>query len=137
MFDGTVDVAKIMREIKSTIVPDHYALTDYSGELAGQMKAFDAELERISSFISNTSSMLERIPVGENLPGYNRFIWPIRPVFRMISKVMRKSIMFAIRDQQEVNRQLCDVNKALLERQNIILERQNCIMRKIDECSKT
>ena len=112
MFHSTIDVAEIMREIKSNIVPE---ISEASS---------DDELQRITDFIYNRRNSSEEYEnIGYILPDATKYPSIIRKIIVFVLRVVRKLSRFIINDQIIINKNTNACIKALVEREDAIVRK--------------
>lgn len=123
MYSKTVDVAAIMRKIKAEAIPQTDSIEDDSFEcLNDQIRASYREMERIQSFIGNTSSTANPyLDMGMRIPSFTRFPKFIRGFFVLLTRCVRKATLFMTREQSVVNHSAFDCIKAITENEHNLL----------------
>lgn len=112
MFHSEIDVAEIMREIKSNIVPEVFESSS------------DDELQRITDFINNTRNNSEEyVNIGYILPNTAKYPPIIRKIVILVLRVIRKLSRFIINDQIVFNKNTVACIKALVEREDAIVRK--------------
>lgn len=114
MFDENIDVAAIMREIKADVTGDDF------GENI-RYSLYNSDTNRITDFIVNVMNDSEKyLDIGNHLPLCERYPSFIGVIFRVISRIIRKSARFILRDQIAVNHNTISCLNALIEREDSI-----------------
>jgi len=131
MFSEQIDVAKIMRQIRSSVVP----VEEPAGPSAGCGTAGDGEYERISAFLVNTRNVNynQCVSVGQVLPSCSKFPGPIAKLLRLCCKVVRKFVKYIIRDQVQVNTNFDACIKALIEHDDALRREVAGLQAALDE----
>lgn len=120
MFNTQIDVAAIMQEIKSKVVPEMPEIPK-TPAAAAQSSSNDSEVNRIAEFIQNTRKETHtcinigyELPVNQNRPGI------IRKGISLMYRVIRRATRFITNDQIAVNKNTDACIQALVEREDAL-----------------
>lgn len=126
MFDEKVDVAGIMAQIKleaqqrmemEELAPSALLSSDRT------YRETLVQISRLTQTIQETGAELhDSRNVGGLVPAYERFPVPIRQLFRLFSRIMRKGMQFAIQDQVDVNTLVDTILSAVAEKEELMMQ---------------
>ena len=126
MFDEKVDVAEIMLQIKHEAMQIE-AIDDFSFDCFPNsdlsFRKASREISRLSKTIDETRKELhDARNIGGLVPVYERFPTPLRQIFRLFSRILRKGLQFAIQDQVNVNSQIDTILSAIDRREELMMQ---------------
>ena len=126
MYNKEIDVAAIMRDIKSRVIPENSTfieIDDCESKENREIISIINEVDRIHSFINNTrENSADYLDFGMRIPEYSRFPYIIRKILVLITRIMRKLTRFLAKDQTIVNKNTDATIKALVESQEQLLK---------------
>lgn len=123
MYDKFIDVAEIMRKIKSEVIPEDTFVTEFNGQASQGLSTFVNEINRIHSFLINTRGDMDfHKRIGYSIPRFDRFPWPIRKIFVLIARIVAKTTRFITREQNVVNEDISASLKAIVESERQIVK---------------
>ncbi len=119
MFSTQIDVAAIMQEIKSNVVPEMPEVSEVPETPVTQQN--NSEVNRIAEFIQNTRRETHtcinigyELPVNQNRPGI------VRKGISLVYRVIRRATRFITNDQIQVNKNTDVCIQALVERDDAL-----------------
>lgn len=123
MFNETIDVADIMRKIRSEVLPDDNFDVQFDSNVSQELSNLTNDIKRIHEFIINTRNNIENHKnIGYNIPAYSRFPWIVRKPFHFISRIFSLAIRFITREQNIVNNDVSASIKAIVESEQQIFK---------------
>ncbi len=131
MFDRNIDVAKIMRKIK----------TEYKTDDSMNLKAALKKGENFDHLVRELRKRCsDNLMPGNHLPQASRFPAFCRKFIQLFARCIRKSSGFILRDQYVVNESMDRCIATLTEKENLIfavlckkieyLEKENRVLKK-------
>lgn len=131
MFSEQINVAAIMREIKSNVIPVEESDSLMTHQAAGNENRYD----QISTFLVNTraNNYIPCISVGQNVPLFSKYPRPLAVIVRFCCKVVRKFVKYIIRDQIQVNAGFDALIKALIEHDDALRQEVSELRTALDE----
>lgn len=122
MYNKFIDVAEIMRKIKSEVIPEDTYMSELSGQTSQGLSDTISEINRIHSFITNTRDNIDHHKrIGYNIPTFDRFPWPLRKLFVFTARIVARITRFITREQNVVNEDISASLKAIVESERQIL----------------
>lgn len=147
MFHQTIDVAKIMNEIKASIVPEEKIeiVGNKDNEINKKIIEIHNEMNRINTYIKGARYKAEaNLNVGSNIPQFMSFSPWKRKILIPLQKIVQKAILFMTREQAHVNivfndciraiSEYNELNKELLELISIQAKENEILKKQIREC---
>lgn len=123
MYDKSIDVAEIMRKIKSEVMPEDVYTSKSSSKTPQILADSINEINRIHSFLINTRSNMELHKViGYNVPKFDRFPLLVRKLLRLTARIISKTTRFITREQNIVNDDISAFLKAVVESEQQIIK---------------
>lgn len=123
MYDKSIDVAEIMRKIRSEVIPEDIYATKLSSETPQVLSDSINEMNKIHSFLVNTRNNMELHKIiGYSIPRFDRFPWLARKIFTFTARIIAKATRFITKEQNIVNDDISASLKAIVESEQQIMK---------------